>query len=109
MKPVGLILAAFFLPAVATAEVNIYGELKSGVETSHTRIGGQTFSGSQISDSGSHIGIRGSYPIGRGGTQAMWQWQQDTPVTATPRHDSLREQFRSRKQDGESFIGIGHE
>ena len=107
MKPVGLIFAAFFLPTVAAADVKIYGELKSGVETSQTRIGGQTFSGSQISDYRSHIGIKGSYPIG-GGTQALWQWQQDTPVTSS-RHNSLREQFRSRKQDGESFIGVGHE
>ena len=50
----------------AHADVQLYGSIKSGIETSQTRFGGQTYSRTAVADQGSHIGLRGSHPIGGG-------------------------------------------
>lgn len=80
MKPLYILAAALTaLPVLATAEVHLYGEIKSGVEASRIRSGGSTVSHSGIYDSGSYIGLRGSLPIG-GGNNVLFQAEQDTPV-----------------------------
>ena len=110
MKPTALILTALLLPALACAEVKIYGELKSGVESSRTKINGKSVSNTQIADQGSFIGLRGSYPIGSNGNQMTWQWEQDSPTVSDKRNgnnNSLRQEWRERKQRGESYIGFG--
>ncbi|STZ76804.1 porin [Bergeriella denitrificans] len=98
-----LLAAACAAPALA--DVQFYGTLKSGVETAQTRFGGRSASHSGVSDFGSHIGLRGSHPIG-GGARAVWQLEQDAPVGARSSSGSLREQWRAQRDSGESFIGI---
>ncbi len=101
-KRLTLILLA--LPAFASADVRLYGDLKSGVETSQTRFGGKTSSYTGVSDLGSHIGMRGSHPIG-GGSSVIWQMEQDTPLG---RDKSDRQSdLRRGRDDGEIYIGIG--
>ena len=41
----------------AHADVQLYGSIKSGIETSQTRFGGQTYSRTAVADQGSHIGL----------------------------------------------------
>ncbi|WP_165089531.1 hypothetical protein [Neisseria yangbaofengii] len=112
MKSAAFVLTALLLPVLACAEVKIYGQLKSGVESSRTKINGKSVSHTQIADQGSLIGLRGSYPIGSNGNQMTWQWEQDTP-TASDKYNgnngSLRQEWRERKQRGESYIGFGKE
>lgn len=78
------------LPALASAEVQIYGKLKSGIETSQTRFNGKTFGQTNISDFGSRIGLRGSLPLGStrplnldiesNTPRITWQIEQDSPI-----------------------------
>lgn len=63
----------------ATAEVRLYGELKSGVEAARVKSGGVSATRSGVNDFGSHIGLRGSHPIG-GGNNVLFQVEQDAPV-----------------------------
>ena len=80
MKPLYILAAALTaLPVLATAEVRLYGEIKSGVEASRIKSGGGSVSHSGIYDSGSYIGLRGSLPIGSG-NNVLFQAEQDTPV-----------------------------
>lgn len=79
----------------AHADVQLYGSIKSGIETSQTRFGGQTRSSTAIADQGSHIGLRGSHPIG-GGTNFIWEVEQDTPVGKS---DSIRQDWRERRDN----------
>lgn len=75
-----LLSAIILLTALpAAAEVELYGRIQSGIESSSTRFGGQTHSRTAIADQGSRIGLRGSHPIG-GGTSFIWQTEQSTPV-----------------------------
>lgn len=113
MKSTALILAALLLPAPAYADVKIYGELKSGVESARTKSNGQSVSRTEIADQGSFVGLRGSYPIGSHGKQMTWQWEQDSPAASdqynSKKSGSLRRQWRERKQRGESYVGFGKE
>ena len=62
-----LLTAALSTAALAAhADVQLYGSIKSGIETSQTRFGGQSYSRTAVADQGSHIGLRGSHPIGGG-------------------------------------------
>lgn len=113
-KPVNKTLFIFsllLLPAFSSAEVKIYGELKSGVEASRTKSGGRSVSGTQVSDFGSYVGLRGSHSIGGSASpnKVLWQWGQDAPTASDKRSGSLRETFRSRKQSGESYVGFGRD
>ena len=74
-----LVAALTALPVLATAEVRLYGEIKSGVEASRIKSGGSSVSHSGVYDSGSYIGLRGSLPI-VGGNNVLFQAEQDTPV-----------------------------
>lgn len=111
MKSTAFILTALLLSAPAFAEVKIYGELKSGVESARTKINGKSVSHTQIADQGSFIGLRGSYPIGGNGNQMTWQWQQDAPAASDKRNGnnngSLRQEWRERKQRDEPYAGYG--
>lgn len=90
-----LLTAALSTAAFAAhADVQLYGSIKSGIETSQTRFGGQTHSSTAIADQGSHIGLRGSHPIG-GGTNFIWEVEQDTPVGKS---DSIRQDWRERRE-----------
>ncbi len=110
MKSTAFILTALLLPTLAYAEVKIYGELKSGVESSRTKINGKPVSHTQIADQGSFIGLRGSYPIGGNGSQMTWQWEHDAPTASDKRNSSnngsLRQEWRENKQRAESYIGF---
>ncbi|WP_234403639.1 porin [Neisseria sicca] len=80
MKPLYILAAALTaLPVLATAEVRLYGEIKSGVEASRIKSGGSSVSHSGVYDSGSYIGLRGSLPIGSG-NNVLFQAEQDAPV-----------------------------
>lgn len=80
MKPLYILAAALTaLPVLATAEVRLYGEIKSGVEASRIKSGGSSVSHSGVYDSGSYVGLRGSLPI-VGGNNVLFQAEQDTPV-----------------------------
>ena len=94
LKP---LLAAALSPAAlaAHADVQLYGSIKSGIETSQTRFGGQTYSRTAVADQGSHIGLRGSHPIG-GGTNFIWEVEQDTPVSKS---GSIRQNWRERRDN----------
>lgn len=92
-----LFLTAALSPAAlaAHADVQLYGSIKSGIETSQTRFGGQTYSRTAVADQGSHIGLRGSHPIG-GGTNFIWEVEQDTPVSKS---GSIRQDWRERRDN----------
>ena len=91
-----LLTAALSTAALAAhADVQLYGSIKSGIETSQTRFGGQTYSRTAIADQGSHIGLRGLHPIG-GGTNFIWEVEQDTPVGKS---GSIRQDWRERRDN----------
>ena len=96
-----LLTAALSTAALSTAalaahaDVQLYGSIKSGIETSQTRFGGQTYSQTAVADQGSHIGLRGSHPIG-GGTNFIWEVEQDTPVGKS---GSIRQDWRERREN----------
>lgn len=100
-----LTLTLLALPAFALADVRIYGDLKSGVETSQTKFGGKASSYTGVSDLDSHVGIRGSHPIG-GGSSVIWQMEQDAPL-GRGKNDWQSDRRRKRDGGGESYIGIG--
>lgn len=109
MKKIILLATALCCCTLATAQVRIYGELKSGVETSQTRIGGNEHTAhTSLSDFGSHIGLSGSHPIGNNAPShtGLWKWEQDTPSTVNPSDNSLRKQWRERKTQGKSYIDL---
>lgn len=91
-----LLTAALSTAALAAhADVQLYGSIKSGIETSQTRFGGQTRSSTTVADQGSHIGLRGSHPIGSG-TNFIWEVEQDTPVGKS---GSIRQDWRERREN----------
>jgi len=78
-----LFTAALSTAALAAhADVQLYGSIKSGIETSQTRFGGQTR-------------LRGSHPIG-GGTNFIWEVEQDTPIGKS---GSIRQDWRERRDN----------
>ena len=75
-----LLTAALSTAALAAhADVQLYGSIKNGIETSQTRFVGQTHSSTAVAVQGSHIALRGSHPIG-GGTNFICVVEQDTPI-----------------------------
>lgn len=90
------VLSAAVLSASALADTQIYGSIQSGITFSKTDTATQKHTATSISDLGSHIGIRGSYPIG--GNRLIWQFEQDTPVG----NGSMREYFRNKKETARS-------
>ena len=91
-----LLSAALSTAALAAhADVQLYGSIKSGIETSQTRFRGQTRSNTAVADQGSHIGLCGSHPIG-GGTNFIWEVEQDTPVGKS---GSIRQDWRERRDN----------
>lgn len=92
-KPIFLLIAA--LPALAAADVQLYGTLKSGIEVSQTKRPGQERQSlSRISDHGSHIGMRGSHRIG--GASSKWDGSAETERPAP----TLGERLKQRKEEG---------
>ena len=90
-----LLTAALSTAALAAhADVQLYGSIKRGIQTSQPRFGGQTRSSTAVADQGSHIGLRGSHPIG-GGTNFIWEVEQDTPVGKS---GSIRQDWRERRE-----------
>ena len=91
-----LLTAALSTAALAAhADVQLYGSIKSGIETSQTRFGSQTRSSTAVADQGSHIGLRGSHPIG-GVTNFIWEVELDTPVGKS---GSIRQDWRERRDN----------
>ncbi|KLT72832.1 hypothetical protein PL75_05915 [Neisseria arctica] len=103
MKKTAFVVTAL-LPALALADINLYGTIRSGLSVSQTQIGNTHFNRSSVDDLGSYIGIRGNHPIGS--SNMIWQFEQNTPIG---QNGSLREHFRNRKErNGDSgwFVGI---
>ncbi len=72
----------------------LYGTIRSGVSVSQTKIGNERFTTTSVDDLGSHIGLRGSHPIG-GSNQVTWQFSEDVPVGQAD--TSMRGYFRNKK------------
>lgn len=103
MKKTAFVVTAL-LPALALADVNLYGTIRSGLSVSQTQASNTHFSRSSVDDLGSYIGIRGSHPLGD--SNMIWQFEQSTPAGQS---NSLREHFRNRKErngDNGWFVGI---
>lgn len=101
-----ILLAGALCCATAAAEVKIYGELKSGIETSYNKTGVKRNSHTQVSDFGSRIGIRGSHPIGGGNSnKILLQWEQDAPVSSA---GPLRETWQEHREGGRPYTGVGN-
>ena len=81
--------------------MELYGTIRSGVGVSHTKTqGGASHTRTAVEDLDSHIGLRGSYPVG-GGNRVVWQFEQDAPV----RQDSMRGRFKRRKENSTVHTG----
>ena len=79
-----LLTAALSTAALAAhADVQLYGSIKSGIETSQTRFGGQTHSSTAVADQG-------------GGTNFIWEVEQDTPIGKS---GSIRQDWRERRDN----------
>ena len=57
MKKSLLLLPLLALPTFTLAEVQLYGTVKSGIETSRTKIGDTRYSQTAVRDYDSHLGI----------------------------------------------------
>ncbi|MFC3874722.1 porin [Neisseria musculi] len=90
-------LLAALLPAVAAAQVRLYGNIRSGVEVSQTKTGSESRSRASVSDFGSYIGLSGLHPIGGGATNAVWKFEQEAPAGSS---GSMRDYFREKKAGG---------
>ena len=95
-----LALALTTLPALAAAEVKMYGQIKSGVEVSQVKISGsdgsdKSATATRIVDNTSRFGFKGSEKLG-GDLKAIWQVEQRISVI------EAREGWASR----DSFIGL---
>ena len=89
MKKSLLLLPLLALPTFTLAEVQLYGTVKSGIETSRTR-----YSQTAVRDYDSHLGMRGSIPLG-GSTAAVYQFD-----TSGSDSGSLRDRLRRKKESG---------
>ena len=99
-----IILAALAVsaPAAVSAEVHLYGNIRSGVAVVQTKVyGGGSDTRTAVEDLGSYIGLRGSHPIGNG-SNMIWQFEQDTPVGGS---GSMREYFKRKKENGMARTG----
>lgn len=93
---VGFLLG--LLSTAAVAETAIYGEIKGGVNTIHQTGIPATYDASvnpaanrhheqtQVDDYGSFVGLRGKEQLGDSSIKAIWQIEQDTPLTRQSRH-----------------------
>lgn len=99
-----IILAALAVsvPAAVSAEVHLYGNIRSGVAVAQTKAhGSRHITRTAVEDLGSYIGLRGSHPIGNG-SNMIWQFEQDTPVGGS---GSMREYFKRKKENGTARTG----
>ena len=94
MKKSLLLLPLLALPTFTLAEVQLYGTDKSGIETSRTKIGDTRYSQTAVRDYDSHLGMRGSIPLG-GSTAAVYQFD-----TSGSDSGSLRDRLRRKKESG---------
>lgn len=88
-------------PALAVAaewpSLSFYGQIGSGLEVSQVSMGNEQISRTRVSDLNSHIGVRGSHPIGER-TQVIWQFDEAVPVGDG--RASMRDYFRRKKATG---------
>lgn len=83
------------LPALASAEVQLYGTFKSGMEAVRTKHSDEARgSRAAIRDFGSHIGMRGSHQIGGSGSGS---WDKPQQPAHSP---TLGERLRQKKTEG---------
>ncbi len=97
MKKSLLLLPLLALPTFTLAEVQLYGTVKSGIETSRTKIGDTRYSQTAVRDYDSHLGIRGSFPLGSS-TAAVYQFD----TSSSDSGDRLR-----RKKESGAMPVIG--
>ena len=92
-----IILAALAVsaPAAVSAEVYLYGNIRSGVAVAQTKVYGGSDTRTAVEDLGSYIGLRGSHPIGNGSSM-IWQFEQDTPAGGS---GSMRGYFKRKKEN----------
>ena len=95
MKKSLLLLSLLALPTFTLAEVQLYGTVKSGIETSRTKIGDTRYSQTAVRDYDSQLGMRGSVPLG-GSTAAVYQFDTSSSDTGS----SMRDRLRRKKESG---------
>ncbi|OSI33862.1 porin [Neisseria dumasiana] len=97
-----LITLLVFAPMAASADIQLYGNIRSGVSVSQTKIAtGGNNTRTAVEDLGSYVGFRGSHAIG-GGSKVIWQFEQDTPVGSS---GSMREYFKRKKENSTIHAG----
>lgn len=97
-----LITLLVFAPMVASADIQLYGNIRSGVAVSQTKTHGSShITRTAVEDLGSYVGFRGSHAIG-GGSKVIWQFEQDTPVGSS---GSMREYFKHKKDNSTIHTG----
>ena len=84
---IALVIAG--LPLAASAEVILYGQIKSSVTVGQVKIKGDAGSetsstATSINDNTSRIGFKGSENLG-GDLKAIWQVEQKRPLPAVPK------------------------
>lgn len=84
---IALVIAG--LPLAASAEVILYGQIKSSVTVGQVKIKGDAGSetsstATSINDNTSRIGFKGSENLG-GNLKAIWQVEQKRPLPAVPK------------------------
>ncbi|OSI09989.1 porin [Neisseria zoodegmatis] len=90
------------VPITVSADIQLYGNIRSGVSVSQTKIAtGGNNTRTAVEDLGSYVGFRGSHAIG-GGSKVIWQFEQDTPVGSS---GSMREYFKRKKENGTIHTG----
>lgn len=100
-KLIALALAA--LPAVAMADVTMYGIMKLGVENTSWKMGkgGDRHSQNRIDDYGSRIGVKGSEDLGDG-LKAIWQVESAVRLDGDQDVTGEGSTFKTR----DSFVGL---
>lgn len=97
-----LITLLVFAPMTASADVQLYGNIRSGVAVSQTKTHGSSHvTRTAVEDLGSYVGFRGSHAIG-GGSKVIWQFEQDTPAGSS---GSMREYFKRKKENSTIHTG----
>lgn len=90
------------VPITVSADIQLYGNIRSGVSVSQTKIAtGGNNTRTAVEDLGSYVGFRGSHAIG-GGSKVIWQFEQDTPVGSS---GSMREYFKRKKENSTIHTG----
>ena len=91
-----LLTAALSTAALAAhADVQLYGSTKKRLETSQTRFGANHTAEPPLPTKAAISGLRGSHPIG-GGTNFIWEVEQDTPVGKS---GSICQDWRERRDN----------